>query len=66
MQSFYMRTTKTLVRSHGCVGWFEASLEAHVRRYVYSRCGIKYQLALVYVWNGYILFADYKHCRFVL
>ena len=32
MQSFFMRTTKTLIRLRGCAGWIESSLDAHVRR----------------------------------
>ena len=39
MQSFFMRTTKTLIRLCGCAGWFESSLGAYVRRYVFWRCG---------------------------
>ena len=33
MQSFFMRTTKTLIRLGGCAGWSESPLGAHVRRY---------------------------------
>ena len=34
---FFIRTTKTLIRLHGCAGWFESSLGAHVRRYGFSQ-----------------------------
>ena len=34
MQSFFMRSTKTLIRLCRCAGWFESSLGAHVRRYI--------------------------------
>ena len=27
-----------LKRLHGCAGWFESSLGAHVKKYVFSRC----------------------------
>ena len=37
-QSFFMRTTKTLIRLRGCAGWSESSLGAHVRRYIFLRC----------------------------
>ena len=37
MQSIFMR--KTLIILHGCAGWFESSLGAHVQRYIFSRCG---------------------------
>ena len=30
---------RRLIRLCGCTGWFESSLGAHVRRYVFSRCG---------------------------
>ena len=30
---------KILIRPRGCVGWFESSLDAFIRRYVLSRCG---------------------------
>ena len=33
-----MRMTKTLSGQRVCAGWFEASLGAHVRRYVFSWC----------------------------
>ena len=36
MQSFFKRTTKTLIRLRGCAGWFESSLDAHIRRCVFS------------------------------
>ena len=39
MQSFFMRTTKTLTRLRGNAGWFESSLDAHIRRYVFPGCG---------------------------
>ena len=32
MQSFFMRTTKSLLRLRGCAGWFESTLCAHVRK----------------------------------
>ena len=35
--SFFMLTTKTLIRMRGCAGWFESPLE-----YVFSRCGSNY------------------------
>ena len=35
MQSFFMRTTKTLVNLRGGAGWSESLLDAHVSRYVY-------------------------------
>ena len=38
LKSVFMRTTKTLIRPHWCSGWFESSLGAHIRRYVFSRC----------------------------
>ena len=34
-----MRTTKTLIRLRGCAGSIKSSLDACVRRYVFSRCG---------------------------
>ena len=34
MQSFFMRTMKTLIRLRGCAGWSESSMAAHVRRYL--------------------------------
>ena len=34
-----MRITNTLIRLRGCAGWFESLLGAHVRKYVFSRCG---------------------------
>ena len=34
-----MRTTKTLTRLCRCAGWFESSFDAHVIRYISSRCG---------------------------
>ena len=34
-----VRTTQTLVRLYGWAGWFEILLGAHVRRYVFWRCG---------------------------
>ena len=37
MQSFFMRTTKTQIRLRGCAVWFESSLGAYVKRYVFSR-----------------------------
>ena len=37
-----MRTTQILSRLSGCVGWFETSLGAHVRRKVSSHQGSKY------------------------
>ena len=39
MQSFVSRTTKALIRLRWCAGWFEPSLDVHVRRYVSWRCG---------------------------
>ena len=38
VQSFFMRTTMTLIRLRGCAGWSESSLGAHARRYVFSCC----------------------------
>ena len=35
---------RRLIRLCGCAGWFESSLGAHVRRYVFSRCGSFYDL----------------------
>ena len=37
--SFIMRANKSLIRPPGCAGWFESSQGAHVRKYVFSRCG---------------------------
>ena len=37
MSSFVTRTTKTLIRLRGSTGWFESSLGALIRRYVFSR-----------------------------
>ena len=34
-----MRLVKILIRLRECTGWFESSLGAHVRRYVFWRCG---------------------------
>ena len=34
MQGFFMRTTKTLIRQRG----LDYSLDAHIRRCVFSRC----------------------------
>ena len=34
-----MRTTKTLIRLRGCAGWFESSLGANVRWYVFGLLG---------------------------
>ena len=39
MQSFFVRTTKTLIRLRACAGWFDSSLGAHVRRYYFSPPG---------------------------
>ena len=39
MQRVFMWPAKTLVRLHACAGWFESSLDSHVRRYVSGRCG---------------------------
>ena len=33
-----MGTTKTLIRHRGCAGWFESSLDAHARHYVFLCC----------------------------
>ena len=38
MPSFFIRTTKTLMRLCGCSGWFESSLGTHTRKYVFSYC----------------------------
>ena len=45
MRSFFMRTTKTLIRLRGCAVWLESLLGAHARRYIFSYCGSfrKYQ-----------------------
>ena len=40
MQNFFLRTTKIMIRLHGCAGWFESSLGTHVRWNVYSRLGL--------------------------
>ena len=37
VQSFFLRTTKTLIRLRGWAGWLESSLGAHVRRGVFWR-----------------------------
>ena len=39
VQRFVTRTTKTLIRPRGCAGWLESSLGAHIRKYVFRRCG---------------------------
>ena len=39
MHRFFIRITKTLIRLRGWAGWFDSSLGAHVKRYVFSRCG---------------------------
>ena len=39
MQTFFMLTTKTLIRLRGCAGWSESSLGAYVRRYVFGHYG---------------------------
>ena len=39
VQSFFVRTTKTLFRLRGCASWFEPSLGAHGIRYVFWHCG---------------------------
>ena len=36
-QSFFMWTTKNLIRLRGCTGWFESLWDVHVTRYVFSR-----------------------------
>ena len=40
MQVFFMKTMKTLIRQCGCTGCFEASLDVHVRTYVFPHCGL--------------------------
>ena len=36
---FFMWTTKTLIRLSGCADWFESSLDAHFKGYLFSRFG---------------------------
>ena len=43
-----MPTMKTMIRLRECVGWFESSLGAYVKRYVLSRCG--YFIVVVKRW----------------
>ena len=38
MWSFFLLKTKALISLRDCAGWFESSLGAHVRRYVFGRC----------------------------
>ena len=38
VQSFFMRTSKTLIRLHGCAGWFESYLDAR-EKVRFERCG---------------------------
>ena len=33
---------RRMIRLRGCIGLFEFSLDAHVRRYVFSRCALNY------------------------
>ena len=33
---------KTLIRLRECAGWFESSLGAHARQYIFSRCGLMF------------------------
>ena len=35
-----MRTTKTLIRLRRCTCWFESPSDSHVKRYVFTICGI--------------------------
>ena len=53
MLSFFMRSTKTQIRLRGCAGWFESSLDTHVRRYVFSLCGSIYccYYWILYCWS---------------
>ena len=41
-----MRPRKILVSLRTCAGWSESSLGAHVRRYVYWRCGLPWEYQL--------------------
>ena len=55
MQSFFTRTTKTLIRLRECAAWFEFSLGAHVKRYVFSRCGSFYYPSLFAVNSKFLI-----------
>ena len=39
MQTFFMLTTKTLVRLRGYTGWFESPFGSQDRKYIFARCG---------------------------
>ena len=49
MQSFFVLTTKTLIRLRGRAGWSVSSFGACVRRYGFSRCGSNH-LSCLFVW----------------
>ena len=40
IQSFFMRTAKTLIGLRRWPGWFESSSGTHMRKYVFSYCGL--------------------------
>ena len=35
---WHLRSTKTHIRLRGCASWYRSSLDAYVKRYVFSRC----------------------------
>ena len=48
---FFSCGQRRLIRLHWCVDWFESSLGAHSRRYVFSRCGSFHPAEFKY-WDG--------------
>ena len=54
--NFFGRTTKTLIKLRECAGWFESLLDAHARRYVFTRCGSYMGCLVIGIYIKYYFF----------
>ena len=57
MQRSFMQRIKTQIRLCRCTGWFESPLGAHIRRYVFSCCGL-YIIIYYYVYHDQLSFSQ--------